>query len=200
MMRHIDDERWNEMWSEKILAARQVLINANDVDMAKIFGMLHEMGSRRGSEGIRHSLIKSMRDMVKHNARYGNEVCYTLGGRYRLPYHVREVIWNAADVLATQVTQERLNQSPYQSLINFRTRNQWIYDKRGNDYKVKQSYEDDAYAAGNRAAKKITRTLTHWFKIGIWDGTKDMLEQFLAEPQYAIEALNSVQGREVGDC
>tara|TARA_B100000519_G_C13822036_1_gene240805 strand:- start:37 stop:378 length:342 start_codon:yes stop_codon:yes gene_type:complete len=113
---------------------------------------------------------------------------------------VREVIWNAADVLATQVTQERHNQSPYQSLINFRTRKQWIYDKRGNDYKIKQSYEDDAYAAGNRAAKKMTRTLTHWFKIGIWDGTKDMLDKFLAEPQYAIEALNQIQGREVGDC
>ena len=42
-MKYIDDERWNEMWSEKILTSQQVLLNAGDNDMAKIFGIPHKL-------------------------------------------------------------------------------------------------------------------------------------------------------------
>jgi hypothetical protein len=199
-MKHIDDERWMNLWSEKILTSQQVLMNEGDKDMARIFGMMHEMGSRRGNDGIRFSLIKSMRDMVRHNTVYGSEVCYTMGGRYRLPYSVREVIWNAADALNQHVEDEQRNQTKHQALINIRTKSQWIYKKNGGDYKIKQSYQDEPYSAGWRAARKLARTLTHWFKIGVWDGSQQMLDNFLANPEYAIEAINEIQGQEVGDC
>ena len=199
-MKYIDDERWNDMWSEKILISQQVLLNAGDKDMARIFAMMHEMGSRSGMDGIRHSLIRSMRNMVRHNTTYGNEVCYTLGGRYRLPYQVREIIWVAADTLHQQVEQEMRSQTQHQALINIRTRSQWIYKKNGGDYKIKQSFQDEPYGAGWRAGRKLTRTLTHWFKIGVWDGSQQMLDNFLADPEYAIEAINQIQGQEVGDC
>ena len=187
-MRYIEDAVWAEKWDERIITVQQILHDENKDELCELFRGMHKMGNKQGH--LRQSIVQAMRKFVKGD----NRLTYILGGRSPLPYEVREVIWSVC-AQVEQDTLERLSATDsLMDLVSTTSRNTWVYSKSNGDYKIKQFYPMDRYYVAMKAAKKMRRTLTEWFKMEIWDGTKGQLEN---GPQFFVDRLNEVYNQEV---